>query len=122
MNGGVGSSTEELAYLLWEKQGRPENRSAQNWLEAEYLARSLAIATRDENEADLRMRGLGPLTQTESQPRNDDEQQNLNGSRTSGIKKPQQSVGAPSVIASCVAGTAMVIAVGMLFSFFRNRG
>ena len=122
MSEGNGPGIEELAYLLWEKQGRPENRSAQNWLEAEYLARSLATATRDENEADLRMRGLGPLTQGESLPRNEDKQQTQNSSGTSGIEKPEQGVGAPSFIASCVAGTAMVIAVGMLFSFFRKRG
>ena len=78
MSEGNGSGTEDLAYLLWEKQGRPENRSAQNWIEAEYLAGSLANVTRDENEVDLRMRGLGPLTQGDSLPRNGDAQQSEN--------------------------------------------
>ena len=63
-----GPKTEELAYLLWEQQGRPENRSAENWLEAEYLAKSMSAPLKPmigENEIDLRMRGLGPLTQSE---------------------------------------------------------
>ena len=117
-----GPSTEELAYLLWEKQGRPENRSAQNWIEAEYLAGSLANVTRDENEVDLRMRGLGPLTQGESLPWNGDAQQSENGSGASQINQSEQDVGGTSVIASCVAGTALVIAVGVLISFFRKMG
>jgi Protein of unknown function (DUF2934) len=122
MREGKGPSTEELAYLLWEKQGRPENRSTQNWIEAQSLALSLANVTRDESEADLRMRGLGPLTQDESLRRDGDKQQAPNGSRVSGIRKPEQRVDAPSVIASCVAGTAMVVALGILFSFFRKSG
>jgi hypothetical protein len=26
-----------LAYLIWERNGRPEGRSLDHWLEAEYL-------------------------------------------------------------------------------------
>jgi hypothetical protein len=122
MSEGNGPSTEELAYLLWEKQGRPENRSAQNWIEAEYLAGSLANVTRDENEADLRMRGLGPLTQAESISQNGDAQQREKGSATSQLNHSEQDVGGTTVIASCVAGTAVVIAVGVLISFFRKTG
>jgi hypothetical protein len=117
-----GPSTEELAYLLWEKQGRPENRSAQMWAEAEYLARSLATSTWEENEADLRMRGLGPLTQSESLPKNQDEAQSENRSGISEIDQPEQGVGGTSVIPSYVAGTALVIALGMLFLLFRKMG
>jgi len=55
---------EALAYLIWEKQGRPENRSEEHWIEAEYhiLARSL-VHEKSEAQADndLRSRGLGPL-------------------------------------------------------------
>ncbi len=58
-------NTAELAYLLWEKQGRPLDRSAQNWLEAEYRAHSPIVVQQPidaKNEADLRMRGLGSIT------------------------------------------------------------
>ncbi len=100
---------EELAYHLWEQQGRPENRSAENWLEAEYRARSLIPVTENENEADLRMRGLGPLTQSEM------------SSRSSEIKEPGQRIGGTFMITSCVAAAALVI-VGILFSIFRKAG
>jgi ribonuclease PH len=122
MSEGNGLSTEELAYLLWEKQGRHEDRSEQNWIEAEYLARSLATANRDEAEADLRMRGLGSLTQGESLPPSGDAQQSENGSGTSQIDQSERDAGGTSVIASCVAGAALVIAVGVLISFFRKMG
>jgi hypothetical protein len=100
---------EELAYHLWERQGRPENRSTENWLEAEYRAHSLITVTEDENQADLRMRGLGPLTQSEM------------SSRSSEIKEPGQRVGGTFMIASCVAGAALVV-VGILFSIIRKTG
>src|ERR1700761_2753731 len=60
-----GRKTEELADLLWERQGRPQNRAAENWMEAEYQAHPPTVLQplRDlEKEVDLRMRGLGPLT------------------------------------------------------------
>jgi hypothetical protein len=115
-----GTKTEELAYLLWEQQGRPENRSAENWLEAECIARSLAAATKDEIEADLRMRGLGPLTQDESLSRGN-ARQSENSSGSSGKEKSEHGIsGATPMIASCVAGTALVIALGLAFSGKRD--
>jgi hypothetical protein len=122
MNGANGSSTEELAYLLWERQGRPENTSEQNWMEAEHLARSLAAVTRDEIEAGLRMRGLGPLTQGRELSRNLDGQLIKSDSGTLQLDRSEEDVGGTSVIASCVAGTALLITFGVLISFFRKMG
>lgn len=55
---------EALANLIWEQQGRPENKSEEHWLEAEYtiLQKSLVHekgAAHD--DSDLHSRGLGPL-------------------------------------------------------------
>jgi hypothetical protein len=55
---------EALAFLIWQQQGCPENRSEEHWLEAEYqiLSRSLvngqSVAQTDN---DLHSRGLGSL-------------------------------------------------------------
>ena len=122
MSEGNGPNTEELAYLLWERQGRPENRSSENWLEAENVARSLASATKEETEADWRMRGLGPLTQSESQSRGGNALPSANGSESSNSSEPRQRASHTSLIILCVAGTAFVIALGMLFSIIRKTG
>ncbi len=55
---------EALAHLIWERQGRPENKSEEHWLEAEYqiLQKSLVPekgAARA--DSDLHSRGLWPL-------------------------------------------------------------
>lgn len=53
-----------LAQLLWEQQGRPQNRATDHWLEAEYrlLSRSLVNDPHHaQDEIDLRSRGLGSL-------------------------------------------------------------
>ena len=100
-------TTEELAYLLWEKQGRPQNRSVQNWVEAEYLANPPASSHRPTDtdcEVDLRMRGLGPLTQGEA-PANWTEE-----------PKPKHGL----LILSCLAGASLVMGAGLLFSKTRR--
>jgi hypothetical protein len=122
MSEGSGPNTEELAYLLWERQGRPENRSSENWLEAEYLARSLAASTKDEAEADLRMRGLGPLTQNESRSRGGNDVPSATSSESSNPSKHGHGASRTSPTTLCVAGTALVIALGMLLSIFRKTG
>lgn len=117
-------NTEELAYLLWERQGRPQNRSVENWLEAEYLEHSLGIShvrTKAENEVELRMRGLGPLTRIEGPVANGMAKQGR-GAAVSRRENSRQgrSVFRP-VIASCVMGTGLIIAIGIAFSFFRKH-
>jgi hypothetical protein len=95
-------NTEELAYSLWESQGRPVNRSVDHWLEAEYRAHPMAASQRpnDPNgEIDLRMRGLGPLTQSQSP------QENSKHEMTSFIRSV------------CFVGASLVIAAGLIFSF-----
>jgi Protein of unknown function (DUF2934) len=117
MNETQGHKTEELAYLLWEQQGRPENRSVENWLEAEYLAHPLGgsqPATKAESEVDLRMRGLGPLTQSEAPTPNED------GARSE-EKSEQGSSRLIPLITSCIALTGLVIASGMIGSLFRKH-
>lgn len=118
MNETKGRTTEELAYLLWEKQGRPENRSAENWLEAEYLSHSPSgppPPTKRDNEADLRMRGLGLLTQgdpstfTNSQPKLAVLRDSLNQVSTVG-----------PVVASCIVGTVLMLGLGLVLSLFRK--
>jgi hypothetical protein len=55
---------EALAYLIWQQQGCPENRSSEHWIEAEYqiLSRSLIHVTDEAQiDNDLHSRGLGPL-------------------------------------------------------------
>jgi hypothetical protein len=122
MSEGNGPNTEELAYLLWERQSRLENRSSENWLEAEYLARSLAASTKDGAEADLRMRGLGPLTQIEPPSRIGSTGPSANSSESANSSQPGHGASRPSPITLCVAGTALVIALGMLLSIFRKTG
>jgi hypothetical protein len=54
---------DDLASLLWEKQGRPEGHTDANWLEAEERRLEALRRTSDEeSEIDLRSRGLGPIT------------------------------------------------------------
>ena len=100
MSEGNGIHIEELAYLLWEKQGRPENRSAENWLEAEFLARSLTTATNEESEGDLHMRGLGPLTLAQPCSGNGDASRSENAAEPSVIEQCKQGVSAPPLIAT----------------------
>ena len=55
---------EALAHLIWERQGRPENKSNEHWLEAEYqiLRKSLVHEKgAAQVDSDLHSRGLGPL-------------------------------------------------------------
>jgi hypothetical protein len=102
-------NTEELAYLLWERQGRPANRAAQNWVEAEYLAHppTAAQPTDRESEVDLRMRGLGPLTQT-----------GIPGeSKAPAGRLKNRTV----LLLSCLAGVSLVTAAGMIFSSSHRR-
>ena len=35
---------EFLAYLIWERNGRPEGRSLDHWLEAEYLMQTYSFS------------------------------------------------------------------------------
>ena len=117
MNEGNGRNTEELAYLLWEQQGRPENRSVENWLEAEYLAHPLGgsqPATKTESEADLRMRGLGPLTQGETHTSNE-------GESRRGEKSQQGSSRLSPLVTSCIAVTGLIVVSGMIGSLFRKH-
>jgi Protein of unknown function (DUF2934) len=110
-----GRNTEELAYRLWERQGRPQNRSVQNWLEAEYLTHPPALGHRPmdmDGEIDLRMRGLGPLTQPEpSVP---------NGAKVKGAG-PQPDKKQGLWLLSCLAGVSLVMGAGMIFSFSNRR-
>ena len=122
MSEGNCPNTEELAYFLWERQGRPENRSSENWLEAEYLTRTWATPTKDEGEADLRMRGLGPLTQSESPSRGGDAGPSANSSECSKAQTDGHRANRISLITLCVAGTASMIVFRMLFSIFRKTG
>jgi Protein of unknown function (DUF2934) len=119
-------NTEELAYLLWEQQGRPENRSEENWLEAEYLVHPWAPSQQlagTENEVDLRMRGLGPLTQSGAATPSESPEQSSDGSESSKKETSRSDIHpARPVIASWVAVTALLIALGMFFSFFRKTG
>jgi hypothetical protein len=120
MSGGNSPKTEELAYHLWERQGRPENRSSENWSEAEYLPSSWATPRKDESEGDLHMRGLGPLTQSESQSGGGNAMPSANSSETSNSSETGERASRNSLINLCVAGTALVIAFKMLFSLFRK--
>ncbi len=55
---------EALANLIWERQGRPENKSQEHWLEAEYQILSKSLVHEKgaaQNDYDLRSRGLGSL-------------------------------------------------------------
>jgi hypothetical protein len=57
---------EALAHLIWERQGRPENKSQEHWLEAEYhiLQKSLVHETSEAQiDNDVYSRGLGPLSE-----------------------------------------------------------
>ena len=116
-----GPKTEELAYLLWEQQGRPENRSAENWLQAEYLAQSVSVLLkpeRGENEIDLRMRGLGPLTQSEPSP---DAERDADVPPVSSKERSTEEgdLSAP-IVTSCIAGAVVALALGVVFSFLRK--
>jgi len=105
-------TTEELAYLLWERQGRPQNRAAENWMEAEYLAHppTLLQPPRDaEMEVDLRMRGLGPLTLENST-------NNLAGAPNS-----RPAAGSKRGLLTWLSGVGLLIALGTAATIFHQR-
>ena len=116
-----GRKPEELAYLLWEQQGRPENSSAENVLEAESLGQSLSAPLRmirGENEIDLRMRGLGPLTQSEpsANPTAGAESKEALGAR----RGTDSTAGNAGLITSWIAGIVLAIGLGVLFLRLRK--
>src|ERR1700683_1788131 len=114
MSEGNANNTAELAHLLWEKQGRPESHSLENWLEAEYRALPLASSVRGEYEADLRMRGVAPLPQS-APLETEDTQPHANDSKSS-------ERAATPVIAVWLTGIASLIALGIVFSLCRQAG
>jgi hypothetical protein len=97
------SSNKELAERLCDQQGKPQDHSTGEWLEAEYRAHP-PIATVP-NEVDLRMRGLGPLT------RNDPAEP---PAAAPSSKTSMQAAGSILLVAGVCVG------VGILYSILRG--
>ena len=118
-----GLGTGELAYLLWERQGRPENRSLENWLEAEYLKHPMAPSYPATNaDVEMRMRGLGPLTQVEPPMANEIADPSGGGAVKVDKEDSRQGKSAVgTVIVPCLVGAVVMIAIGMAFSLFRKH-
>ena len=55
---------EDLALLIWKRQGCPEGKAVEHWLEAEYIILSRSLINEDSKEQRdnyVRSRGLGSL-------------------------------------------------------------
>ena len=116
-----GLGTDELAYLLWERQGRPENRSLENWLEAEYLRHPMAHPATNA-DVEMRMRGLGSLTQVEPPVVNEITEPAEGGAEKANKEGSQQGTGAAgTIIVRYLVGAVVMIAIGMAFSLFRKH-
>jgi hypothetical protein len=118
------SNTEDLAFLLWEQQGRPEGRSMEGWLEAE--DRKLAKAFREQEngaqrEINLRSRGLGPLVQVSNEGRETEKPCLAVGTEEEVHAKAEIGVTKKPSLKSMVTCALMALGVGLVWGLFKLR-